>query len=101
MLLHRSSKILRSLTGDLTQFIAAALHAGNAAIVVATESHRESLLLRFQAHGLDIGTAIEKGRYIPLDAAAAQGLSEEDIVERRFDERYVQLMKDLIERSRE
>jgi DNA-binding NarL/FixJ family response regulator len=57
------------LLNDLTQFIAAALNGGNAAIVVATESHRESLLLRLQAHGLDIGTAIEQGRYIPLDAA--------------------------------
>ena len=52
-----------------TQFIGAALNAGNAVIVVATESHRDSLLLRLQAHGLDIGTAIEEGRYIPLDAA--------------------------------
>src|SRR6266852_5494964 len=38
--------------------------------------------------------------YIPLDAAAAQGLSETDIVERRFDDRYVRLMKDLIARTR-
>jgi DNA-binding response OmpR family regulator len=54
---------------SFTQFIGAALNAGNAVIVVATESHRDSLLLRLQAHGLDIGTAIEQGRYIPLDAA--------------------------------
>jgi hypothetical protein len=54
---------------DLTQFIGAALKAGNAAIVAATESHRESLLPRLQAHGLDIGTALEQGRYAPLDAA--------------------------------
>jgi CheY-like chemotaxis protein len=54
---------------SFTQFIGAALNAGNAVIVVATESHRDSLLLRLHAHGLDIGTAIEQGRYIPLDAA--------------------------------
>ena len=49
----------------------------------------------------DVSRDLEKGRiYIPLDAAAAQGLSESDIVERRFDERYVRLMKDLIARSR-
>ena len=55
---------------DLTRFIQPALRAGNAAIVVATESHRDSLLLRLQApHGLDIGAAIEQGRYIALDAA--------------------------------
>ena len=58
-----------SLLDGLTQFIGAALKAGNAAIVVATESHRDSLLPRLQAHGLDIGAAIEQGRYISLDAA--------------------------------
>ena len=54
---------------DLTQFIGAALKAGNAAIVVATKLHRDSLLPRLQAYGLDVGTAIEQGRYIALDAA--------------------------------
>ncbi len=52
-----------------TQYIGAALKAGNAAIVVATESHRSSLLPRLRAQGLDIGAAIEQGRYISLDAA--------------------------------
>jgi DNA-binding NarL/FixJ family response regulator len=58
-----------SLLDGFTQFIGAALKSGSAAIVIATESHRDSLLLRLQAHGLDIGAAIEQGRYIPLDAA--------------------------------
>jgi len=50
----------------------------------------------------DVSRDLEKGRiYIPLDAAAAHGLTQEDIVERRFDDRYVRLMKDLIARSRE
>src|SRR5467141_3806378 len=49
----------------------------------------------------DVPRDLEIGRiYIPLDAAAAQRLSESDIVERRFDERYVRLMKDLIARTR-
>jgi DNA-binding NarL/FixJ family response regulator len=61
----------RFVLDDLTRFIGAALKAGNAAIVVATESHRDSLLPRLQAYGLDIGTAIEQGRYIALDAADA------------------------------
>ncbi len=59
----------RFLLYDLTHFVGAALKVGDAAIVVATESHRESLLPRLQAHGLDIGAAIEQGRYIALDAA--------------------------------
>ncbi len=49
----------------------------------------------------DVARDIEKGRiYIPLDAAAAHGLTEAEIVERRFDDRYVNLMKDLIVRTR-
>jgi squalene synthase HpnC len=49
----------------------------------------------------DVSRDLEKGRiYIPLDAAAAQGLTESDIVNRRFDDRYVRLMEDLIARTR-
>jgi len=49
----------------------------------------------------DVERDLEKGRiYIPLDIAAAHGLTAADIVDRRFDERYVQLMKDLIARTR-
>jgi len=58
-----------SLLDGFTQFIGAALKSGSAAIVVATESHRDGILLRLQAHGLDIAAAIEQGRYISLDAA--------------------------------
>jgi DNA-binding NarL/FixJ family response regulator len=58
-----------SLLDSFTQFIGAALNAGNAVIVVATDSHRDSLLPRLQAYGLDIGAATEEGRYIALDAA--------------------------------
>ena len=49
----------------------------------------------------DVSRDLDIGRiYIPLDAAAAQGLTENDIVERRFDDRYVRLMRDLIARTR-
>jgi squalene synthase HpnC len=50
----------------------------------------------------DVSRDLEKGRiYIPLDALAAHRLTEEDIVARRFDARYVALMKSLIARTRE
>jgi squalene synthase HpnC/squalene synthase HpnD len=50
----------------------------------------------------DVGRDLDKGRiYIPLEALAAHGLTEDDIVARRFDERYVSLMKELIARARE
>jgi squalene synthase HpnC len=49
----------------------------------------------------DVSRDLEKGRiYIPLDAAASHGLSEADIVARRFDGRYASLMKELIGRTR-
>ncbi len=49
----------------------------------------------------DVSRDLDKGRiYIPLDAAAAHALTENDIFERRFDDRYVGLMKDLIARTR-
>ena len=50
----------------------------------------------------DVTRDLEKGRiYIPLEALAAHGLAEEDIVARRFDARYVSLMKELIARTRQ
>ncbi len=52
-----------------TSFIEAALEAGNAVIVIATESHRKSLLQRLQEHGVDVAAAIEQGRYVSLDVA--------------------------------
>jgi len=50
-------------------FIATALKAGNAAIVVATERHRAGLMRRLQSCGVDVAREIEQGRYIALDAA--------------------------------
>lgn len=52
----------------LTRFISAALRAGKAVIVIGTESHRESLVERLEADGLDIRGATREGRYIALDA---------------------------------
>ena len=49
----------------------------------------------------DVSRDLEKGRiYIPLDRAEAYGLSENEILEKKFDERYVLLMKELIGRTR-
>jgi DNA-binding NarL/FixJ family response regulator len=59
----------RHFLDHVSGFVVAALKAGNAVIVVATESHRESLLSQFQSEGLDMAAAMEEGRYIPLDAA--------------------------------
>ncbi len=49
----------------------------------------------------DVARDLEKDRiYIPLDALAAHSLTEADLIARRFDERYVALMKDLVARTR-
>jgi len=58
-----------ALLDGLTRFIAAALKAGNAAIVWATESHRASLLQSLRAQGVDMDTAIRRGTYISSDVA--------------------------------
>jgi squalene synthase HpnC len=50
----------------------------------------------------DVARDLEKGRiYIPLEALAAYGLVEDDIVQRHFDTRYVSLMKELVARTRQ
>jgi DNA-binding NarL/FixJ family response regulator len=56
---------------DITEFIAPALKTGQAAIVLATEQHRDSLRSRLKALGLDVAGAMEQGRYVALDAAEA------------------------------
>jgi DNA-binding NarL/FixJ family response regulator len=52
----------------VTHFIAVALKAGDAAIVLATKSHRDSLLQRLKAEGVDTDGALQQGTYISLDA---------------------------------
>ena len=52
----------------LGHFIGSALEAGDAAIVVATEAHRQGLAEELKARGVDVSSAIEQGRYVPLDA---------------------------------
>jgi hypothetical protein len=54
---------------ELSHYVSHALHAGDAAVVVATKEHREPLLQRLTADGLDVGTPIERGRLIALDVA--------------------------------
>lgn len=53
---------------SVVPFIGAALMGGNAAIVIATKPHRESLLYGLKAEGLDVDDAIQRGSYVSLDA---------------------------------
>lgn len=51
-----------------TRFLATALKADNAAIVLATKSHREGLIHRLKGEGFDVDDAMQKGTYVSLDA---------------------------------
>jgi hypothetical protein len=69
-----------SLVDGYARFIKSSLEGGNVVIVVVTESHRVSLIPRLKADGVDVDAAIEKGRYIPLDAAdTLSGLTVNDM----------------------
>ena len=61
----------RQLLNHLSRFIAAALNAGNGAVVVATRAHQESLVQSLEASGVDVAAALKQGRYIVVDAADA------------------------------
>jgi DNA-binding NarL/FixJ family response regulator len=56
------------LLNGLTQFVGDALNIGSSVIVIATDSHRESLIQNLQARNIDIAAAISQGRYVSLDA---------------------------------
>jgi PAS domain S-box-containing protein len=56
------------LLDEVSRFIGTALGSGDAAIVIATTSHREGLTRRLTARGLDVAKVAGQERYIPLDA---------------------------------
>jgi PAS domain S-box-containing protein len=58
-----------SLIDSLGSFIGAALGSGEAAVVIATEAHRDDLDRRLLAQGVDLATIRERGRYVSLEAA--------------------------------
>jgi signal transduction histidine kinase len=61
------------LLDDLSRFVGTALGAGDAAIVIATQEHRNGLTKRLKARGLDPAKAVAQGRYFSLDAAETLG----------------------------
>jgi len=60
-----------SLLEPLCDYISPALAGGNAAIVVATQAHRDRLEQRLMARGVSTYKAGQQGRYIALDASEA------------------------------
>ncbi len=53
----------------LSKLIGTALVAGNAAVVIATQSHLDDLADRLASRAFSVSKAAREGRYIPLDAA--------------------------------
>jgi PAS domain S-box-containing protein len=54
---------------SLSEFVGAALGAGGACVVIATEPHRSELARSLTSLGLDLSLAAATNRYIALDAA--------------------------------
>jgi PAS domain S-box-containing protein len=57
------------LLDELSGFVGSALGAGDAAVVIATRTHRDGLARRLEERGLNISLAVAQGRYVALDAA--------------------------------
>ncbi|MCU1242123.1 MAG: domain S-box [Candidatus Acidoferrum typicum] len=54
---------------SLSKFIGTALVAGDASVVIATQSHLDGLAERLASRALSVRKAARESRYIPLDAA--------------------------------
>jgi PAS domain S-box-containing protein len=72
----------------MSRFIGGALAVGDAAVVVATASHRTQLERRLSAQGLDTAKATLQGRYITLDASETlpRFMVNGSVDERRFND---------------
>jgi CheY-like chemotaxis protein len=82
---------------NFVRFIAAALEAGDVAIVLVTQTHRDVLDQRLKAQGLDIDAALREGTYFPLDIA--ETLSTFMINDMPDSSRFVKARDDLISRA--
>src|ERR1017187_3411507 len=58
------------LTDSLSEFIGNGLMAGDVCIVLATQLHRESIVERLRADGLDVAGIRLRDQYVAIDAAS-------------------------------
>jgi KaiC/GvpD/RAD55 family RecA-like ATPase len=58
----------RVLLDHLTLFVGNALRKGDAAVLLATESHRQGVLSRLHGFGVNVPQVIDQGRYFAFDA---------------------------------
>jgi DNA-binding NarL/FixJ family response regulator len=75
-----------ALVDDYGRFAAAALAAGEGAVVVTTSGRLEAIAERLRARGVDVDGALREGRYLPadLDQTVAAFTSNDRIDEQLF-----------------
>ena len=70
---HCNSHELQAYSSDdsfvdgFADFIVGNLTAGNAVVVVATETHRQGLSQKLETHGFNLNAMTKSGTYVPLD----------------------------------
>src|SRR4029079_14418805 len=57
------------LIDSVSGYVSAALSKDAGSIAIATADHREAIERKLTAVGIDVAAAMERGRYVPLDAA--------------------------------
>ncbi len=102
--LHRHTHSVQFYSDDaflvdvLSRFMGAAIGAGDAAIVIATQSHRELLGERLSARGIDVSKAVDEGRYVALDAEKT--LSQFMVDDWPEEKRFVELIGGVISQAK-
>ncbi|MGH9501920.1 MAG: MEDS domain-containing protein [Terriglobales bacterium] len=87
-----------ALLDAVSRFLGTALGAGDAALVIATQEHRDGLSLRLKERGFDLAGAIRRGLYVVVDAADT--LSQFMVDGGPDPARFACVVGDLLDRSR-
>ena len=90
----RSPHAIQFYSGDgflldsLARFVSTSLEAGESALVIATQLHRDGLAERVKARGVDTDKWVKKGRFASVDALQAlkQLVVDGKVDKTRFDE---------------
>ena len=86
-----------SLLDGFARFVSGGLHAGNAVLVLATDSHRRRLDQKLQTQGFDLGAVMSSGSYISMDVADT--LSSFMFDNRPDTEQFIRLVQSVLERA--
>ena len=86
------------LVESVSRFMADALNAGSAGVVIATAAHREKLAEGLRLRGFDVATLLRSGRYTALDASATLKLFMRE--GQPQPKRFFSAIKKVVERAR-